>query len=255
MAYIDDLHKCDVVKRNHNICRMHLNIRSLPDKFDELKLLLSQLDNVNVNIYFILICETYLTERNHDLYHLPGYNFISRHRKQTKCGGVGMYISDKYNYIIRDDISLFVEHSFESVFVEVLINNAVNIIVGEIYRVPNSNRQLSIQYYEDIIIKLQYENKEVIIGTDQNFDYLNSTCAHSKHLLETYFSAGFIPTITRPTRITHAVIDNIYVKCKQLGNNTVSCILTVDISDHFPVLLFVHNKHSQPNRKSTFTFR
>ena len=169
-----------------------------------------------------------------------------------------MYISDKYNYIIRDDISLFEEHSFESVFVEVIINNAVNIIVGEIYRVPNSNRQLSIQYYEDIISKLQYENKEVILGTDQNFDYLNSTCTHSKHLLETYFSAGFIPTITRPTRITHAsatLIDNIYVKCKQVGNNTVSCILTVDISDHFPVLLFLNNKKSKPNRKSTFSFR
>ena len=98
------------------------------------------------------------------------------------------------------------EHSFESVFVEVLINNAVNIIVGEIYRVPNSNRQLSIQYYEDIISELQYENKEVILvrPTDQHFDYLNSTCAHSKHLLETYFSAGFIPTITRPTRMTHS---------------------------------------------------
>ena len=64
---IDDLHKCDVVKRNHNICSMHLNIRSL-GKFDKLKLLLSQLDNVNVNIDFILICETYLIERNHDLY-------------------------------------------------------------------------------------------------------------------------------------------------------------------------------------------
>ena len=136
-----------------------LNIRRLPDKFDKLKLLLSQLDNVNVNIDFILICETYLTESNHDLYHLPGYNFISRHRKQTKCGGVGMYTSDKYNYITRDDISLFVEHSFESVFVEVLVNHTVNIIVGEMYKVPNSNRHISIQYYEDIIIKLRYENK------------------------------------------------------------------------------------------------
>ena len=40
-----------------------------------------------------------------------------------------------------------------------------------------------------------------------------------------------------------------------LGNNTVSCILTVDISDHFPVLLFLKNKNSKPNRKSTFSFR
>ena len=55
---IDDLNKCDVVKRNHNICSMNLNIREI----DKLKLLLSQLDNVNVNIDFILICETYLTE-------------------------------------------------------------------------------------------------------------------------------------------------------------------------------------------------
>ena len=249
---IDDLHKCDVVKRNHNICSMHLNIRSLPDKFDKLKLLLSQLDNVNVNIDFILICETMIY-----FIFLVIISLVVI-VKQTKCGGVGMYISDTYNYITRDGISLFVEHVFESVFVEVLVNHTVNIIVGEMYRVPNSNRHLSIQYYEDIISKLQYENKEVILGTDQNFDYLNSTCAHSKHLLETYFSAGFIPTITRPTRITHAsatLIDNISVKCKHLGNDTVSCILTVDNSDHFPVLLFLKNKNSKPNRKSTFSFR
>ena len=42
---------------------------------------------------------------------------------------------------------------------------------------------------------------------------------------------------------------------KHLGNNTVSCILTVDISDHFPVLLFLKKKNSKPNRKSTFSFR
>ena len=116
---------------------MHLNIRSLPDKFDRLKLLLTQLDNININIDFILRCETYLTDRNHDWYQIPGYKLISRHRKQAKCGGVGMYISAKYNYIARDDITLFVEQSFDSVFVEVFANNMVNNIVGEIYRVSN----------------------------------------------------------------------------------------------------------------------
>ena len=47
---IDDLQKCDVL-HNFNICSMHLNIRSLPDKFDEIKLLLTQLDNININKY------------------------------------------------------------------------------------------------------------------------------------------------------------------------------------------------------------
>ena len=40
-----------------------------------------------------------------------------------------------------------------------------------------------------------------------------------------------------------------------MGNDTVSCIQTVDISDHFPVLLFLKNKNSKPNRKSNFSFR
>ena len=40
-----------------------------------------------------------------------------------------------------------------------------------------------------------------------------------------------------------------------MGNDTVFCILTVDISDHFPVLIFLKNKNSKPNRKSNFSFR
>ena len=70
------------------------------------------------------------------------------------------------------------------------------------YRVPNSSFPGSITNYELITNELQNENKEIIIGTDQNADYLNTHCAYSKHLLESFFAAGLVPTITRPTRIT-----------------------------------------------------
>ena len=40
-----------------------------------------------------------------------------------------------------------------------------------------------------------------------------------------------------------------------MGNNLVSCILIADISDHFPVLLFLNNKTAKTNTKSTFSFR
>ena len=59
---------------------------------------------------------------------------------------------------------------------------------------------------------------------------------------------------TRITQTSATLIDNIYVKCKQLGNNIVSCILTADISDHFPVLLFLKNKIAKTNLKSSFSF-
>ena len=42
---------------------------------------------------------------------------------------------------------------------------------------------------------------------------------HSKHLLETFFAACLVPTITRPTRITSesaTLIDNIYVSGNRL---------------------------------------
>ena len=35
---------------------MHLKIRSLPDKFDNLELRLAQIDNINVNIFYLNMC-------------------------------------------------------------------------------------------------------------------------------------------------------------------------------------------------------
>ena len=43
-----------------------------------------------------------------------------------------------------------------------------NLLIGELYRVPNSNSTDSIHYYDTIVGKLQSENKCVILVTDQN---------------------------------------------------------------------------------------
>jgi hypothetical protein len=55
---------------------MHINIHSLPAKFDSLKLILSILQNNNIQLDFILICERFLPDENAHLYHINGYNFI-----------------------------------------------------------------------------------------------------------------------------------------------------------------------------------
>ena len=200
-------------RQNSKFSCMHINIRSLPDKFDSLKKILTHLDNEKIQFDAILLCETFLTDTNHDLFNIPGYTFISRHRKHYRQGGVGIYIKNNINFIIRDDLSIFIEKSFETLFLEVTSSKGSRpIIIGEVYRVPNSSCPNSITNYELITNKLQNENKEIIIGTDQNFDYLNIHCAYSKHLLETFFAACLVPTITRPTRITSesaTLIDNI----------------------------------------------
>ena len=55
---------------------------------------------------------------------------------------------------MRDDLCLNKEGQFESVFIEINSKNN-EAIVGEIYRVPNTNERDSINMYEDIISKLQ----------------------------------------------------------------------------------------------------
>ena len=231
---------------------MHLNVRSLPDKFDKFKIFLKNFDNEKIQFDAILLCETFLSDKNHDLFNIPGYTFISRHRKHYRQGGIGIYIKNNLNFIIRDDLSIFIEKSFEILFLEVMSSNG-SIIIGEVYRVPISSCPDSITNYELITNKLQTENKEIIIGNDQNCD-----CAYSKHLLETFFAAGLVPTIIRPTRITSesaTLIEQIYVSGNML-EHLRSGILVADISDHFPIFLSTGKsvRHCKP-KNNTNSYR
>ena len=59
------------------------------------------------------------------------------------------------------------------------------------------------------------------------------------------------PTITKPTRITDhsaTLIDHIYTN----SCNSISTIMTVDISDHLPVFCLVDTDHTKNNSCSTY---
>ncbi len=117
-------------------------------------------------------------------------------------------------------------------------------VIGEIYRVPGTDCNIAIQRYSDIITIVQNENKRVVIGTDQNIDLLNVNFQYSRLLLDNFYSAGMVPTVTRPTRVTHSsatLIDNLYVMSKQL-DQIASGIITLDISDHFPIFVLIGRK-------------
>ena len=96
---------------------------------------------------------------------MTNYKFIYKNIKIK--GGVAIYIRDNIQYDLREDLSIFIEGEFESIFIE-SINNGQTSIVGEIYRIPNTSVNLSIQRYEAILQKVESSNSQVIIGTDQN---------------------------------------------------------------------------------------
>ena len=111
--------------------------------------------------------------------------------------------------------SINIEGEFESIFMEISCNDFSSIF-GEIYRVPNTSEITSLKHYETILSKFQHIKKDIVLGTDQNFDYLKyKNHTNSAELMNIFFNAVFLPTITKPTRITHTtatLIDNIYIK-------------------------------------------
>ena len=222
----------------------HINIHSIPNKYEDLIDILDTMQEKHILPDVLLLCETFLNERNYDKYPFQNYDIVSEYRKQRSRGGVSIMIKTQIRYIVRTDLRVFEEGKFESVFVEIPRKHRSNIIIGEIYRVPGTNERDFINYYDSIISKIRDEAKKIIIGTDQNMDYLKiNTHRNTQKLFELNLTNNVLPTIFKPTRVTNSsatLIDNIYVDT-EIGCNISSHIITTDISDHFLCLTIIHN--------------
>jgi hypothetical protein len=92
---------------------------------------------------------------------------------------------------------------FESILVEASCDDKT-LMVGEIYRSPGSNDQVSVERFDSLLHSLTNFKGQIVIGTDQHFNFLNVQ-HHNKtlELLNVFIASGFFPTVTIPTRITH----------------------------------------------------
>jgi len=102
--------------------------------------------------------------------------------------------------------------------------------------------------YEQILKKLQNIKTQVIIGTDQNFDYMKiDQNKNTQELLNLFFNNCIFPTIIKPTRITHSsapLIDNLYININN-DTNIKSGIILSDISDHLPIFACIGKQKEQ----------
>ena len=160
--------------------------------------------------------------------------------------------------VLLIDNVLFDEGFFESCFIEITLKNEAKLITGEVYRVPNTNQDLFLERYQNIVDKVELEKKDLIIGTDQNLDFLKlEHHPNTAKFLDNNLSSGLLPTITKPTRITFSsatLIDNIYAKLKS-SPKIQSGILLSKISDHLPCLLMIDEKPNKINKPIVTTYR
>ena len=179
-------------------------------------------------------------------------------------GGVSLYIREHVTYTVRNDLDIF-NDIMESKFVEIdkkCIDNDRNVIIGVIYRPPNSDVVQFTSLISGILQNIKTENKKCFLLGDYNINLLNAEKHHpTSDFLENMFSYEYIPLINKPTRVTGqtaSLIDNIY--CNHVPSElTLSGLFYTDVSDHYPIFYienkYVNEEKSPRIRKRVFSER
>lgn len=234
---------------NNTTSFFHLNCQGLSAKWDKLAFLLSELHAKDFLFDFISLSEIYHHERDRRIY-MPGYHpFVSNVRENCNRGGVGMFIRDCYEFTMRTDLSIFIPHVFESVFIECKLKGKKT-IVGVIYR-PNTPPRASVDIFTfhlfELLTKIEKERSKSIIMGDMNIDLIKSAQdVNVSHYVDQIYACSFVPTITIPTRVTphcSTLLDHIYAN--GYTDKLLSGVIVSDISDHYPVFFVEKSRCTQ----------
>ena len=260
-ADLDQFDNCDYVENvpsnnRGDLTIIQLNIRGIGSKISELKSLIDHpLKNCVPDI--ILLSETWLTPFS-PIINIPGFEFVQNPRIDKRGGGVGVLISSRLHYKVLSNLQ-FHSKAYESIFVELCLKNGDKIVIGSIYRPPNTDANTFVDEYCELLrIIKRNKYKNIVIGLDHNLDLLKSHHhVHTERFIEVNLDHLLIPTITRPTRITKTtatLIDNIIIS-QNLCGNFLSGIVMYDISDHLPSYCILSNIESSKKAKISIKSR
>ena len=104
--------------------------------------------------------------------------------RDRHVGGVAMFISEEIKFLKREDL----ETDFESLTVELNIQYVKPILITTIYRPPDSLVDL-FDKVDDLLRKIEFENRESIIAGDMNCNLLKEE-NHTKHIKNAYGTFG-----------------------------------------------------------------
>ena len=254
---LPNIHSSDQCMQN-NLSICSLNCQSLSAHWDQIKILFSEMSSPKFSFDIIGFCEIFDIKENTS-FELEGYHkfeYNDRPKDDDGRGGVGLFVKECFSYRERNDLSEFISHVFESIFIELQFENKKNIIVGNVYRPntwPRADLDRFIVTLSNIIEIINQENKLIVLLGDYNIDLLKyGTHIKTTEFLDDMISHGLLPVITKPTRITKhsaTLIDHIYTNIIQ--NTSSSGIILTDIADHFGTFLIIKKEKpkKEPNGK------
>ena len=216
---------------------VHANVRSVHKNISKV---VEFNDCAEFPFSIIALSETWLTDVNCNLYNINGYNAEHTVRKVKRGGGVSLYIKDKVSYSKIDELSLS-NDILESVFISINkceFQSEKDIIVGVIYRPPNTNVSLFNELMESLLSKIDMNKHKLYLAGDYNINLLNSDShASTSDFIDLMYTSSLFPLICKPTRVQNrsaTIIDNIFSNIS-INERHMNGIFINDLSDHFPI--------------------
>ena len=159
---ISDLNKLKPDKKS-SFGLAHVNIASLDAHIDDLRSVLSRL---KLSFDIIGISEHKITKNsspsnNVDILGYEEFKFVPT---ETSFGGTGFYIKSDLDYIVRDDLEINSKGNCEAMFIEVILPDRKNLVVGCVYRHGSGIpiREFTSDYLEPIVEKIANEKKKSV---------------------------------------------------------------------------------------------
>ena len=249
--YIDPISYSRTYCNSPNISVWSINIQGLPAKFGDLCDLINLMSDSKCSPDVICLQEIW-NFPSYANFQIPGYSFVYKSRSTVRGGGVGIYIRSAHRFVVLDDISVFSDRIFESLFVEISFQSGSKCVVGSVYRPGTQHPSLSqsdqlsnfIEILSNISSSLSDLSCTSYICGDFNLDILDYAKSQKiSDYIDLMFSYGFLQVIMRPTRCSSTsatLIDHVFTN----SNNTVisSEILTINFTDHFATIVHLPSK-------------
>ena len=251
------LHTFSTIKDIKGLKLVHLNVRSLLKKMDQVRLLLRDSE-----VDILSISETWLKTHLHsNLVSIQGYKLYRQDRalgplrKKKRGGGLITYIADKHASMCESlqDMDRS-DETIEAQWTLIHRPNCKNVVTCNLYRPPEGNLKKALDYLDESISLLNVPKTDLFIVGDWNVNYKNQSSPEFKKLNFFITSNGLsqhIKSMTRNTDKTNSLIDLALSNSKFISS---AGTLEHYISDHQPIYL-VHKKGRDVRESAKFEGR
>ena len=235
---------------------MHLNIRSLSSKSDQLRVILA-----NNNLQVVTISETWLNSSHTDQNtHINGFTSFRSDRSYPsngtkRGGGLITYMSPEFadNTVPMTKLN-HCSINLEAQWLKVKRDRTSNLIICNLYRPPNGELSEAISYLNTCLNSLNVSKNDIFLLGDRNVNYKNILSPNYKKLSFFENSNGLkqiIKDTTRNTDESNTLIDLIMTNAKYISD---SGTINSFISDHQPIFV-IKKKQRQSSCRMEFEGR